>query len=53
MPHVPGLSFGNALRDLLLGDLLTGLLGLLRALLIAVSIAFGFFLAFALTGGVV
>lgn len=52
MPHVPGLSFGNALRDLLLGDLLTGLLGLLRALLIAVSIAFGFFLAFALTGGV-
>lgn len=52
MPHVPGLIFGNALRDLLLGDILTGLLGLMRALLIAVSIAFGLFLAFALTGGV-
>ena len=52
MPHVPGLAFGNALRDLLLGDLLTGLLGLMRTLLLAVSIAFGFFLAFALTGGV-
>ncbi len=53
MPNIPGLAFGNALRDLLLGDLLTGLLGMMRALLISVSIAFGLFLAFALTGGVV
>ena len=52
MPHVPGLTFGNAIRDLLLGDTLTGLLGLARALLIAVAIAFGLFLSFVLTGGV-
>lgn len=53
MPHIPGLTFGAALRDLLLGDILTGLIGLMRTLLLAVSIAFGIFLAFALTGGVV
>ncbi len=52
MPYIPGLTFGNALRDLLLGDTLSGMLGLIRALLLAVSIAFGLFLAFALTGGV-
>ncbi len=52
MPLVPGLAFGNALRDLLSGDLLSGTLSLIRAVLLAASIAFGLFLATVLTGGV-
>lgn len=51
MPLVPGLAFGNALRDLLTGDLLSGMLSLIRAILLAASIAFGLFLSTALTGG--
>ncbi len=45
MPLVPGLAFGNALRDLLSGDTLTGMLGLIRAILLAASIAFGLFIS--------
>lgn len=48
---VPGLAFGNALRDLLSGDTLTGMLGLIRSVLLAASIAFGLFAATALLGG--
>ena len=51
MPLIPGLAFGNALRDLLSGDLLSGTLSLIRAVLLAASIAFGIFLSTALTGG--
>ena len=50
---VPGLAFGTALRDLLNGDLLAGMLKLLQALLIALMIAFGYMLGVSVLGGVV
>ncbi len=39
---IPGLAFGNALRDLLCGDILTGLLKTVQSCLTAVLIAFGY-----------
>lgn len=51
MTLVPGISFGTALRDLLIGDLATGSLRTLSAVLQALMIAFGYMLAVALTGG--
>lgn len=50
---VPGLAFGNAMRDLLSGDTLTGTLGCIRSALLAVSIAFGLFVASVLFGGLI
>ncbi len=50
---VPGLSFGTALRDLLNGDLLAGMMKLLQAVLLALMIAFGYMLGISITGGVV
>lgn len=47
---VQGLAFGTALRDLLCGDLLTGTLKTLQALLGALMIAFGYMIAASLTG---
>lgn len=46
---VQGLAFGTALRDLLCGDLLTGILKTLQAMLGALMIAFGYMLAASLT----
>lgn len=43
---VPGLAFGNALRDLLGGDILTGMLKTVQSCLTAVLIACGYSLAF-------
>lgn len=48
---VPGLSFGTALRDLLCGDLLSGLLKSVQSCLAALMIAFGYMLSMAVTGG--
>ncbi len=39
---IPGLAFGNALRDLLCGDFLTGVLKTVQSCLTAVLIAFGY-----------
>lgn len=50
---VQGLAFGTALRDLLCGDLLTGTLKTLQALLGALMIAFGYMLAASLTGNLI
>ncbi len=51
MTLVPGISFGTALRDLLTGDLATGSLRTLSAVLQALMIAFGYMLAVVLIGG--
>ncbi len=48
---VPGLAFGTAIRDLLLGDLLAGILKSLQACLSALMIAFGYLMATAIMGG--
>lgn len=50
---VQGLAFGTALRDLLCGDLLTGTLKTLQAMLGALMIAFGYMLAASLTGNLI
>ncbi len=48
---IPGITFGYALRDLLFGDLLSGLLKLVEAILLAAMIALGFSLPIILMGG--
>ncbi len=42
---IPGLAFGNAIRDLLCGDILAGILKTVQSCLSAILIAFGFMLA--------
>ncbi len=49
---VSGIGFTNALRDLFTGDSVTGILRLLEAVLTAIALAAGYFLAVFLTGGV-
>ncbi len=49
---IPGLAFGNAVRDLLFGDTVSGIIQLVQAILIAVMVAFGFSVAMMLFGGV-
>ncbi len=55
MLEIPGLSFGNALRDLLCGDTLSGTLRFIQAVLQALMIALGYMAALVLwnrVGGV-
>lgn len=52
MNLIPGLGFTGAMRDLFVGDLFTGMVRILAALLLAVSIAVGFVLTMILFGGV-
>ena len=49
---IPGLAFGNAVRDLLFGDTVSGIIQLVQAVLIAVMVAFGFTVAMMIFGGV-
>ncbi len=50
---IPGLSFGNGIRDLLFGDIISGIFQLVQAALIAVMVAFGFAAAGLVFGGVI
>lgn len=50
---IPGLSFGNAVRDLLFGDIISGIFQLVQASLLAVMVAFGFAAAGIVFGGVI
>lgn len=49
---IPGLAFGNAVRDLLFGDTVSGIMQLVQAVLVAVMVAFGFTVAMMIFGGV-
>ena len=49
---IPGLAFGNAIRDLLFGDTVSGIIQFVQALLTAVMVAFGFIVAIMAFGGV-
>ena len=51
MPLVPGIAFGTAMRDLLLGDLASGSLKALQAILQALMIAFAYMIAVSIVGG--
>ncbi len=48
---VPGLAFGNAVRDLLCGDILTGILKTVQSCLTAILIACGFAVSVLLMNG--
>ena len=48
---IPGIALTNSLRDLISGDIITGLLRFLDAVLVAVAIAAGYILAAHLLGG--
>lgn len=48
---IPGLAFGNALRDLLGNNLISGALRMLECILLAAMIAFGYMAALMLFGG--
>ena len=49
---IPGLAFGNAVRDLLFGDTVSGIIQLVQAVLTAVMVAFGYIVAIMLFGRV-
>lgn len=50
---IPGINLMNSLRDMMCGDIITGILRLAEALMIAVAIAAGFGIAIMLLGGIV
>lgn len=50
---IPGLSFGNSVRDLLFGDTVSGLIQFVQAIMTAVMVAFGFIVAIMIFGGVI
>ena len=47
---IPGVAFTNAIRDLLVGDTISGLFRLIESLLWAAGLAVGFMLAIFITG---
>ena len=49
---IPGIALTNSLRDLIGGDIITGLLRFLDAILVAAAIAAGYILAASVLGGV-
>ncbi len=49
---IPGLVMTNALRDMIIGDTISGLLRLVQSLIIAAALAIGFGLAIYMLGGV-
>ena len=50
MLQIPGMAFGNAIRDLICDDIIAGSSRLVQAVLIAVAIAIGFAVGLILTG---
>jgi uncharacterized membrane protein YjjP (DUF1212 family) len=48
---IPGISLMNSLRDMMCGDIITGILRLAEALMMAVAIAAGFGIAIMMLGG--
>ena len=49
---IPGVAFGYAMRDLMFGDTLSGVLKTIQAVLLAAMIALGYSLAIFLAGGI-
>ena len=50
--QLPGMAFGNAIRDLICDDIIAGSSRLIQAVLIAIAIALGFAAGLLLTGGI-
>lgn len=53
MSLIPGIGLTNSLRDLFTGDTVTGLLRFMEAVLLALAIALGFWIAVYVCGGLV
>lgn len=51
MLFIPGINLMNSLRDMMCGDIITGILRLAEALMVAVAIAAGFGIAIMMFGG--
>ena len=49
---IPGIAFGNSIRDIFNGDLISGALKLFQSIIIALAIAFGFSVALLWFGGI-
>ena len=49
---IPGIAMTNAIRDMLIGDIASGLLRLMNSVLVAVAIACGFAFSIVALGGV-
>ena len=49
---IPGISFTNSVRDVLVGDTISGIMRLIESLLWAAGLAIGFMLAILLVGGI-
>lgn len=49
---IPGIAFTNSVRDILVGDTISGLMRLVESLLWAAGLAVGFMLAILLVGGI-
>ena len=49
---IPGIALTNSLRDMISGDIMTGILRFLDAVLVAAAIAAGYILAAQLLGGI-
>ena len=49
---IPGIAFTNAMRDILVGDTISGIMRLIESLLWAAGLAVGFMLAILLVGGI-
>ena len=49
---IPGIAFTNSMRDILVGDTISGLMRLIESLLWAAGLAVGFMLAILLVGGI-
>ena len=50
---IPGIAFTNSVRDILVGDTISGLMRLIESILWAAGLAVGFMLAILLIGGIV
>lgn len=50
---IPGIAMTNAIRDMLIGDIASGLLRLCNALIISISIACGFAFTIIVLGGLI
>lgn len=49
---IPGIAFGNSIRDIFNGDLISGALRLFHSVIVALAIAFGFSVALLWFGGI-
>lgn len=49
---IPGIAMTNAIRDMLIGDIASGLLRLVNSILVAAAIACGFAFTIIVLGGV-